>query len=360
MSPMATMSSAPPLLVRMRRPHLARVAPGAEFSRARPVLTARNFSCYVGVCLHSAYIRSVSRRSKAFRAVFYSVFMMPNLPIENPLFIKPEGLSQRQENFARHYLENGSAVDAYVHAYNVATTTNRNSLRSTAFNVLNHPKVRARVAALQAATNERAVTSTADLIADLEAMATADVSEIMAVTVGACRYCHGEGHHYQWRSEEEFARRFDAAMKAREPLPTLDGGVGYRSDREPHPECFHCDGAGVQRVHLSSTNALSPAARKLLKSVELFPDGSLKRLHLHDQFAIRMELHRVKGMLIERSINVNATMKVPALKDMSQADVLDYLESLKPTRAPINVECANVDDTAVDIATVDNTTDDTI
>lgn len=267
---------------------------------------------------------------------------MPNLPIQNPSLVKPDGLSQKQENFARHYVAHGSVVEAYVHAYDVAVTTNRNSLRSTAYNVLNNPKVRARVAALQAATNAQAVMSTAELIADLEAMATADVSEVIALTVGACRHCWGEGHRYMWRDELEYARACDEAMAAAKPLPDMAGGFGYRSDRDPHDQCSQCDGAGLHRVRFTSTDQLSPAARKLLKSVELFPDGSLKRLHLHDQLAVRMELHRVKGMHVDRSISVNAHVTVPPLKEMTAEQALDFLESLKPTRPalppPIDAE----------------------
>lgn len=258
--------------------------------------------------------------------------MSPDLPTNNLSLVKPDGISQKQENFARHYVTHGSVVEAYVHAYDVAPTTNRNSLRATAYNVLNNPKVRARVAALQAATNAHAVMSTAELIADLEAMATADVSEVIALTVGACRHCWGEGHRYQWRDELEYARACDEALAAVKPLPNMAGGFGYRSDRQPHTECSACDGAGMQRVRFTSTDQLSPAARKLLKSVELFPDGSLKRLHMHDQLAVRMELHRVKGMHVDRSMSVTAHVNVPSAKEFTPEQALDFLESLRPTR----------------------------
>jgi len=278
--------------------------------------------------------------------------MTHDLPTNNLLLVKPDGLSQKMENFARHYVAHGSVVEAYVHAYDVAATTNRNSLRATSYNVLNNPKVRARVAALQAATNAHAVMSTAELIADLEAMATADISEVIALTVGACRHCWGDGHRYQWRDEFEYARAFDEALAATKPLPDVAGGFGYRSDREPHAECSQCDGAGMHRVRFTSTDQLSPAARKLLKSVELFPDGSLKRLHLHDQLAVRMELHRVKGMHVDRSMSVTAHVNVPAPKDFTPEQALDFLESLRPTRpalaAPVDADAIDAQFTTIE------------
>lgn len=56
--------------------------------------------------------------------------MSTDLPTNNLSLVKPDGISQKQENFARHYVAHGSVVEAYVHAYDVAPTTNRNSLRA--------------------------------------------------------------------------------------------------------------------------------------------------------------------------------------------------------------------------------------
>ncbi len=243
---------------------------------------------------------------------------------------KPDSLSQRQENFARHYVEHGSAIEAYRHAYNVAPTTNRNSLRSTAYNVLHSAKVAARVAALQAAASHRTLTTTADLIADLEAMALADVNEIMTLTVGACRHCWGEAGAYHFRDELEHAQAMDVALAAGEPLPRC-GGYGYRSDREPNADCPSCDGVGLQRVRLNNTADVSLGARRLFKGVELYQDGSVKRVLLNDPLAARMELHRVRGMHVDRSVSVSVSANVPALKDMTTEQALAFLETLKPT-----------------------------
>jgi phage terminase small subunit len=256
---------------------------------------------------------------------------MRDLQTSNLSLVKPDALTQKQERFAQHYVAHGSVIEAYTFAYDVAPSTNRNSLRSTSYNVLNNPKVRARVAALQAAMTERTVMTTAELIADLEAIASADVNEIMSLSVGACRHCWGYGHRYQWRDDMEYARAVDDALAAHKPLPDMAGGFGYRADREPHSECSACDGAGTQRVRFTTTADLSPGARKLLKGIELFPDGSVKRVLLHDQLAARQELHRLKGLHIDRSVSLTAHVPAPAaLKEMTTDDVLAYLERLKP------------------------------
>ena len=47
----------------------------------------------------------------------------------------------------------------------------------------------------------------------------------------------------------------------------------------------------------------APGARRLLRGIELFPDGSVKRLLLHDQTALRIELHKLRGLHVDRSVS---------------------------------------------------------
>jgi hypothetical protein len=257
---------------------------------------------------------------------------------------KPDGLTLKMERFAQHLATHGSPLEAYMHAYDVKRTTNRNALRSTAFNIANHPKVRARVAALQAASAEHAITSNAELMQALEELVEVDPAELVAVVVSACRACFGAaGHQYQWIDADEFALACAKAMDAREPIPSDAGGYGFRLDREPHGDCPQCHGAGDARVHFSSTAAASRGARRLLRGVELYPDGRLKRIHLHDQTALRVELHKLRGMVIDRSASVVAHVNVPSLAEIANdpAKALDYLESLRPIRsapAPVTID----------------------
>lgn len=254
-------------------------------------------------------------------------------PVQTAL-TKPDGITQKQERFAQHYVAHGSVIEAYRHAYDVSPSTNRNSLRSTAYNVLNTPKVRARVSALQAAMSERTLMTTGELIADLEAMACADVNEIMSLTVGACRHCHGERGAYQWRTVDEWMAAIEDAQRKGGELPSCNGGFGYRTDADPNPDCPSCDGAGVQRVRFTNTAEVSPGARKLYRGVELYQDGTVKRVLLNDPLAARMELHRLRGLHIERSMNLNLNANVPALKDLTPEQAMAFLDRLKPLPSP--------------------------
>lgn len=247
-------------------------------------------------------------------------------------------LTSKQDAFARAYVQGCSVADAYRFAYRVGDDTVPATVRNNGYKVLNHPKVATRIRQLQEAAGAFTTKSTGLLIAELEEMVGADLQELMQLVVGACRACWGEGGAHQWRDDVEYARACDEAMATGQPLPSMAGGFGYQFERDPNPECGECNGAGIQRVRLTNTADLSPAVRRLFRGIELFPDGSIKRVLLHDQMAARIELHRLKGMHIDRSLSVTARVAVPALQDMSPQQALDYLERLRPTRAPITVE----------------------
>jgi phage terminase small subunit len=246
--------------------------------------------------------------------------------------ITPSGLTQRQENFARRFAECGVAIEAYASAYDVGSNTNRHTTRVNAYRLLRHPAVTARVRQLQEAANEHSLRSTASLIRELEDMTEADINELLSLSVGACRHCWGEAGGYQWRDDLEYAKAADAAIAAGKPLPDLSGGLGYKYDREPNSECPECDGTGVNRVRFTNTADVSPGARRLFKGIEMYPDGNVKKLLLHDQMAARIELHKLRGMHVDRSLNITAHMNVPTLKDMSHEQALDFLDSLKPAQ----------------------------
>jgi phage terminase small subunit len=252
--------------------------------------------------------------------------------------VKPGELTARQQTFARLYVETGVAVDAYMAAY--LTNSSRASARVDAYRLLRNPKVAARVRELQDAAASRSLRSTAALIAELEEMVDADPNELCSLTVGACRYCHSTPPgSYHWRDEREMAKAVDAwlaSISSPLPLPAPDttGSMGYRADCDPNPECRTCNGQGVPRVVFTSTADVSRGARRLLRGIELFPDGQVKRLLLHDQTQLRVELHRLRGLHVDRSVSINANVNVPALpKNLSVADALRMLESIAPAPA---------------------------
>lgn len=260
-------------------------------------------------------------------------------------------LTKAQETFAAHFAAFGDPEAAYRHAYNV-TTTRRRNVQSMGYKTLRHPVVKARITALRnaAAASDEAM-SAARLIADMEALASADPNELMRLTVVNCRWCWGADHRYQWRDDRELAEAMTRALASKgvEPMPDLAGGVGFRGDVEPHAECPKCDGHGVGVPRFSDTSTVSPAARMLIKGLELHADGTVKRIVLHDQMAIRTELHRLRGLHVDRSVSLNVNANVPALKSMTAAEAAAFLDRLlpqpvaaEPQPAPIDAEFTEV------------------
>jgi hypothetical protein len=270
------------------------------------------------------------RCRSACRSLFYGRLdgfaVTHDLPPTKPLVavLKPSDLTGRQESFARLYAETGVALEAYSTAYDCENSS-RATIRVNAFRLLRNPKVAARVRALQEAAAERSLRSTAALIHDLEDMVECDPNELVRLDVGPCRHCHGRDGGYQYRDLAEYLDAMTQALNDNAPLPSDVGGYGYRMDAEANPACNHCGGAGVPRVVFNSTADASLGARKLLRGIELFPDGSVKRVLLHDQAALRIELHRLRGLHIERSESrsLSITAHVPAPADMSPQALLE-------------------------------------
>lgn len=242
----------------------------------------------------------------------------PTDSLENPRF----------EQFALLVVEGYAATEAYRRAFDVDDDTMKPpTVRKESMRLRHRQDVADRIKHLQATVAERSVLSTSQLVADLEAMAYADINELVRVEVFNCRHCHGVAHEYQWIDGAEFAKALDAAAAAKGALPSPSGtgGFGFVPIRDPSPDCPQCLGNGEQRVRLGNTADASPGARKLFKGVELFPDGSVKRILLHDQLAARQELHRLRGLHVDRSISLSVTARIEPTRDMSPEQIIELM-----------------------------------
>ncbi|WP_296763726.1 terminase small subunit [Sediminimonas sp.] len=128
-------------------------------------------------------------------------------------------------------------------------------------------------------------------------IATANVADVVALHTPPCRYCYGEGHEFQWRTQREFRDAFEAA-KAKilagldakqanamaekidageiiDPLmPDDAGGYGYSADLPPHPDCPECDGrGGAPTMQITDTDDMSDQARLLYDGVKQTQHG---------------------------------------------------------------------------------------
>lgn len=225
--------------------------------------------------------------------------------------------TDQQEKFAVHYATFGVAEAAYRHAY-ATTTTRRASVQHAAWQVLHHPTVAARVTALRNAAAANELASRESLISDLEAMVNVDTNELMQLRVVPCPAC--------WPTSDAWET---AAATA------LDAGHEPPAAHEPNPHCQPCGGAGRNVGVLTSTADLSLPARRMFKGLEFFPDGGIKRVLLHDAAQLRIELHKLKGMHVDRSVSLNLTADIkPLPANVSVEEALRMLETIAP--APID------------------------
>jgi len=66
-------------------------------------------------------------------------------------------LTPKQEAFAQHFVLNGNASAAYRGSYDIRPNTKETSIGQSAKQLLDHPKISLRIAALRAAAAEKAM-----------------------------------------------------------------------------------------------------------------------------------------------------------------------------------------------------------
>jgi phage terminase small subunit len=215
-------------------------------------------------------------------------------------------LNERQRAFVLHYLETLNATQAAERAgyrsprmQGSRLMTNDDIQRAIA-------RGRDHIARLTDADPEGVVRAWLEI-------ATADPLELVTHKRVACRYCRGQGHAFQWKTEREFdealreavwtlygsdteehaTRRAIALERADDhpSLPTDAGGFGYNATRAPNPECPECDGLGLSRVIVADLDSVSPGARALFDGLKVTRHGVEVRLRSRDEALLNLARH---------------------------------------------------------------------
>lgn len=215
-------------------------------------------------------------------------------------------LNDRQRLFVLSYIKSGNGRQSAIEAgYSEA------SAEQQASRLLTNAKVKAAIAYGRQQL-EKAVMLDAEGIARMWAdIATADPGELVQNIHGACRYCYGAGHDYQWRTEREYREALqeqvwelyaeddlrEAAMSGaiEDPrLPNDNGGYGYRLTVAPNPDCPECDGLGIEITRMADTRDLRGTARLLYDGVEETRQG--KKIKMQDRAKALENLAKHLGM----------------------------------------------------------------
>ncbi|EHF4947081.1 TPA: terminase small subunit [Enterobacter hormaechei subsp. steigerwaltii] len=210
--------------------------------------------------------------------------------------VDDDGLTAQQRLFVAEYLKDSNATAAAARAGYSDPNYGRQ--------LITNPNVAQAIAQQQKASIARTLGSADEVLAQMWQLATFDANQLSQYRRGACRYCWGFGHQYQWRDMVEFEeKRLEATERdKREPVDV--GGYGYDHTREPNPGCPRCNGDGIGQPYFADTRKLSPVAALAYSGVKLGKNGVeitaisrermfeavMKRLGLADsEFAQRLQ-----------------------------------------------------------------------
>jgi phage terminase small subunit len=237
-------------------------------------------------------------------------------------------LTEKQRNFVELWLVHRNAHYAYVEAYEAKRMSPATAYRD-GHRMLRHPKIapiiEARLTALGEALTDETEMSVARVLDAFVELAKADPDEVTGVRVGACRYCHGVDHMYQW-TPAEFAEATRKAEKAETELPDPSGGLDFDRTALPDPACPECRGEGQLRQVPVDTSKLSPGGRALFAGVK--PTANGLEIKLRDRDKALENAAKIIGAFRETiDLRVKADVKVAEVTPENAADV--YKEMLK-------------------------------
>lgn len=216
-------------------------------------------------------------------------------------------LSPKIKRFVAEYLKDQNATGAAERAGYSDPNYGRQ--------LIANPNVAQAIAQQQKASIARTLAEADEVLAQMWQLATFDANQLSQYRRGACRYCWGFGHHYQWRDAVEFdeeTAKVEGREGARQPEDT--GGYGYDHNKEPNPKCPRCNGDGIGQPYFPDTRKLPAVSRLAYSGVKVGKNGVeitaisrermfeavMKRLGLADsEFAQRLQQIEIDRRLLE-------------------------------------------------------------
>ncbi|MFZ5265795.1 terminase small subunit [Enterobacter roggenkampii] len=248
-------------------------------------------------------------------------------------------LSAKVKRFIAEYLKDNNATAAAARAGYSDPNYGRQ--------LIANPNVAQAIAQQQKASIARTLGSADEVLAQMWQLATFDANQLSQYRRGACRYCWGFGHHYQWRDAVEFEEKRLEAVERDRREPDDSGGYGYDHNREPSPECPRCNGDGIGQPYFPDTRKLPPVSRLAYSGVKVGKNGveitSISREKMFEAVMKRLGLadsefaQRLQQIEIERR-----QLEVEKLRKELAGDGED--DEPTPVQININVVDARADD----------------
>lgn len=223
----------------------------------------------------------------------------PRTLAQAPAAVDPNALTPAQALFAREWLRDLNATQAYLRVHPKVKTTTA-SVEGSA--LLRHPAVAAEIARVRKDLELAITYDVATMIRREAEIAFADPRELVSHHVDCCRHCYGRGHLYQRtaaemeRAREAHAKQVRLAKSDPRVKPGRfdeQGGIGFDPRLPPVEDCPECFGRGVRQTLVHDTRHLSPAAAALYAGVKETKDGI--QVLMQDQAAARERVERHLG-----------------------------------------------------------------
>lgn len=202
----------------------------------------------------------------------------------------------RREACIRHCLVHQNATPAYREAgYRDGPGT-----RQSAHGLLTSPYIQTRIQEERQRLLDILDVTVEDVVRRFRDIAFADIADIVGLHIGACRFCYGAGHAYQWRTPEEYRQSLtEPSDDGDDGCNTdadahLQGGYGYNVNMPPHPDFPMCDGDGIPRIVIKDTRLLTDSERAVFAGTVETQYGVNYRFH--DQLTALRELAKRIGV----------------------------------------------------------------
>jgi hypothetical protein len=191
-------------------------------------------------------------------------------------------LTAAEERFAALVAEGRSKSAAYRVAFPISTRWQSQAVHSKAWALASRAEVAERITELMRGAARANEAGIAEVLREYLKRLYADPRELTEVRVGACRYCWGKGHRWQFTDGEmalkraEHAERVQRALENDRPAPAEfdeGGGGGFNVAADPNPKCPSCGGAGQANVVLHDSRTYSEGALALFEGVKQTKDG---------------------------------------------------------------------------------------
>jgi len=198
-------------------------------------------------------------------------------------------LTPKREAFCQAMVKLKNQSAAYRKAFNAENMTAK-SVHEAACGLMKDAKVKSRLEELNSRVLARAEIDAAEIVRHLADIVQADPNDLMQFRRLNCRYCNGIEHKYQWKHLGEFHKAIDDWEAAKEahhdrmqratkqteftkPMPTDDGGYGFKNNADPVADCPVCEGEGVEDLFIQDSRKLTGPARRLYAGVKQTKNG---------------------------------------------------------------------------------------